>query len=146
MSYYFWITCYATRLVTIGIFCPWDISAGRMTGGILRLLDPFLGSLYKSHFPKFFHLNPPSLSIKKILKNTYQMWYHLINVVGIKKENFTLLDTWHFIIYNKWTHVLNLTICAFKGNCTTWTVFFVFLWLRNDLIQHKSVLSQWRLP
>lgn len=29
------------------------------------------------------------------------MWYHLINVVGIKKENFTLLDTWHFIIYNK---------------------------------------------
>lgn len=44
----------------IGVFCLWDTNVGRMAGGILRLLDLLLRSLYKKRLPKFILLNPKS--------------------------------------------------------------------------------------
>ena len=49
----------------IGVFCLWDINAGRMAKGILRLLDPFLRSLHKKNFPEFVLLNEKSLSFEE---------------------------------------------------------------------------------
>lgn len=51
----------------IGVFCLWDMNAGRMAGGILRHLDPFLRSQYKKHLPKFILLNPQGLSFEYYL-------------------------------------------------------------------------------